>query len=289
MIENVTSSDAFLYHYTKASTARNLIFPNGTLLFGRYIETNDPKETKAWQFDLGTNNNIDLGAYKMGELSTWLSNELKQNARLACFSKDSAALTGNHLQDIFKRGFCKPRMWVQYAEKHSGVCLVFDLKKLTQQIEEQFGHSSLVLAGAVEYVDRSVVRSLVDQQYMINLDVLESVGRTAYVDLHLRTHYPRLFFEKMVDWRDETEWRWIVFNNTSGELYLNITKCLSGVMFGENTDEKEIQEIMEQTESWGIRYMGLKWKNCSPWYDLGNLRYMRGIKSSPWDARVHRV
>lgn len=289
MIEHVTSTDAFLYHYTKASIARDFIFKNGTLLFSRYAETNDPKETKTWQFDLGTNHNIDLGAYKMDELSTWLSKELKHSARLACFSMDSAKLTGNHFEDIFKRGFCKPRMWAQYAERHSGVCIVFDRQKLEKQVKMQMGTAHIVLSGSVKYVDRSIVRNLDDQQYMINLDVMESVGRDAYVDLHLKTHYQRLFFEKMNDWRDESEWRWVVFGDANADLYLNISGCVAGIMFGENTEEKVIQSIMDQTESWGIRYMGLKWKNCSPWYDFGNLRYMPGIKNSPWGACVRQV
>lgn len=257
MIEHVTSTDAFLYHYTKASIARDFIFKNGTLLFSRYAETNDPKETKTWQFDLGTNCNIDLGAYKMDELSTWLSKELKHAARLACFSMDSAKLTGNHLEDIFKRGFCKPRMWAQYAERHSGVCIVFDRQKLAKQVEMQMVTARVVLSGSVKYVDRSIVRNLDDQQYMINLDVMESVGRDAYVDLHLKTHYQRLFFEKMNDWRDESEWRWVVFGDANADLYLDISRCVAGVMFGENTEEKVIQDMMDQTESWGIRYMGL--------------------------------
>lgn len=256
MIEQVTSSDAFLYHYTKASTARDFIFKNRNLRFGRYSETNDPKETKTWQFDLGTNSNIDLGAYNIDELSTWLSSRLKRLAMLTCFSMDAAQLTGNHLQDIFKRGFCKPRMWAQYADKHSGVCIVFDRKKLVRQLEIQFASSHQVLSGAVTYVDRNIVRNFADQQYMINLDVLESVGRDAYANLHLNTHYERLFFEKMNDWRDESEWRFIVFGYADTDLYLDITSCVVGIMFGENADEKITQEIMDQTESLDIRYMG---------------------------------
>lgn len=290
MIEHVTSTDSFLYHYTKTSTARDFILKDRSLRFSSYSGTNDPKETKTWQFDLGTNENRDLGKYKMDELSTWLSSELKRAARLACFSMDSGPLTGNHLSEIFKRGFCKPRMWAQYAENHSGVCIVFDRIKLTQQIAAQFGRSHNLLFGAVKYVDRSVIRRLDDQPYMINLDVLESVGKKEYPNLHLRTHYQRLFFEKMTDWRDEVEWRWIVFaEHDDDDLYLKLEGCVAGIMFGEKTAEKDIQDIMDQTESWGIRYMGLKWKNCSPWYDFGNLRYMPGIKNSPWGARVRRV
>ena len=96
MIEHVTSADSFLYHYTKSSTARDLIFKDRTLQFSSYSKTNDPKEMKAWQFDLGTNENRDLEKYKMDDLSAWLSTELKRVARLACFSMDTGPLTGNH-------------------------------------------------------------------------------------------------------------------------------------------------------------------------------------------------
>lgn len=289
MIEHITSTDSFLYHYTEPTIARDFILKDRTFRFNSYSKTNDPKEMKTWQFDLGTNENRDLGKYKMDELSTWLSDELKQTAKLACFSMDSGPLTGDFLSEIFKRGFCKPRMWAQYAMNHSGVCIVFDRKKLSRQIDAQFGQSHYMLSGAVRYVDRSVLRNWDDQQYMINLDALESVGKKEYPNLHLRAHYQRLFFEKMTDWRDEAEWRWVIFTKSNNVLNLNIEGCVAGIMFGECTDEKIIQDIMDQTESWGIRYMGLKWKNCSPWYDFGNLRYMPGIKNSPWGACIRRI
>lgn len=56
-------------------------------------------------------------------------------------------------------------------------------------------------------------------------------------------------------------------------------------MFGENTDEKVVQDVMDLSESWNLRCMGLKWKNSGPWYDYANLRYMPGIKNSPLGRR----
>ena len=100
---------------------------------------------------------------------------------------------------------------------------------------------------------------------MINVDVLETVGRNQYAALHLRTRYQRLFFEQMADWRDESEWRWIVFADTADELLRDREDSIVGVMFGEACEERAITEVMKITESWGIRRMGLKWKNCSPW------------------------
>lgn len=292
MIESVTSSESYLYHYTSAEIALKYIIANRTLQLGRYVGTNDPKESKMWEFDLGTNGAADLGSYKMAEMSEWLSAALKGKAKIACFAMDSGELSGNHLKDICRRGFSKPRMWAQYGDNHAGVCLVFDRKKLSELVEEEFSCKHLVLSGPVTYTNREVIRNFYDpddQQYTINLDHLEKVGREAYVRDHLRTHYRRLFFEKMEDWRDESEWRFVIFSKNDKNFYLDYKDSLVGIVFGENTSERDIQGIMDATETWGIRCMGLKWKNCSPWYDYGNLRYMPGIKNSPWGKSIKRV
>ena len=93
----------------------------------------------------------------------------------------------------------------------------------------------------------------------------------------------------MIDWRDEVEWRWVVFSDREGDLYLDVRDSVAGLIFGENTEEKVVQDLMDLTEGWGLRYMGLKWKNSSPWYDYGNLRYVQGIKNSGWGTLVRRV
>lgn len=285
MIENVRDASQYLYHYTSSTTAVDHILKSGLLRFGNYTRTNDPKETKTWQFSFGTNTNRDLGAYKMTEESAWLSSRLKSRARLLCFCMDSAPLSGIHMTDIFRRGFCKPRMWAQYASNHTGVCLVFDRELLSAAIEKQVAKSHLVLSGAVEYVDRGIASDLFkDQQYMINVDFLEEVGRDHYPRHHLETHHRRLFFEKMMDWRDESEWRFIAFANSDQDLFVAYGSSLVGIMFGEDTPIDVIRSIMGVPGS--RRYMGLKWKNCSPWYDYGNLLYTPGIEKSPWSKFV---
>ena len=101
--------------------------------------------------------------------------------------------------------------------------------------------------------------------YTINVDYLKRLGKAEYVRYHLMTNYKRLFFEKMQDWRDECEFRWVVFDKrTSGHLFLNFEDSLVGIVFGESSDDSEIGEIKEMTSGMGLEYMALKWKNCSP-------------------------
>lgn len=119
MIHGVTSVENLVYHYTTAETANDHILRNKTLKLGTYAKTNDPKETKAWQFSLGTNENRDLGAYRFKETGEHFSAALKEHAKLCCFSMDTAPLTGDHVKDILHRGYAKPRMWAQYGRMHA--------------------------------------------------------------------------------------------------------------------------------------------------------------------------
>ena len=281
MIYSHKNVNKYLYHFTKASTAINDILPSNKLMAGSYLLTNDPKETKQWEFNIGSNENSDLNKYDMGNLSRQLSDALKSRTKVVCFSKDRSPLSGNHLTDIYQRGFCKPRMWAQYAEKHTGVCLVFDKSKLNEAISSAFSNTYIVLKGDVVYRNRNVVPNLNEGDYMINIDFLEEHGFDSYASAHFHQFNKRLFFEKMEDWSHEDELRWIVAANVDGPLFFDYQESLAGIVFGDSTDNKDIDRIIEITE-YKIKYAGLKWKNCSPWYDLGNLKYDKVMRDSPW-------
>ncbi|MDG9882801.1 DUF2971 domain-containing protein [Pseudomonas sp. GD04058] len=267
MIISVKDSNKYLYHYTSAGKAIDYILKSRTLRLSPYTGTNDPKERKGWLFDFGTNEGRDLGRYSRDEYSSWLSGEFKSKTLVTCLTRDTGPLSGNHVVDIFKRGYCKPRMWAQYADDHKGVCLVFLRECLNEKVNKQVGRRYPLLSGAVQYVDRGVARPFEDQSYLINVDVLEAEGKEAYFARHLQTHYQRLFFEKMTDWKDECEWRWVAFSGSAEPIDVKFGDALVGVVYGEDTSPEDRQKILELNSGKGIQHEGLKWKNCSPWYD----------------------
>lgn len=281
MVEHVKDASTYLYHYTSSEKALDYIFKSKLLRFGEYTKTNDPKETKTWQFDLGSTENRDFSKHRMEELSSWLTRELKGRARLICLSMDKEPITGIHLDDIFNRGYCKPRMWAQYAKNHTGLCLVFDRKRLTKLIHKQVGSSCRLYSGPVKYVDRGIARDLWrDTQYTINIDILEDEGRAIYAARHLESYWEKLYFEKMTDWKDECEWRFVAFANSDSDLYVAYTGALDGIVFGDETPPQTIQAVIDATAGHGLRYIGLKWKNCSPWYDYAAMGSWRVSRTS---------
>lgn len=291
MIHGVINSEKYVYHYTSIEVAYNYILKDQTIKLGRYSLTNDPKEYRDWDFSIGTNRGKDLGTYHMGELSRWLSDALKQTTKLVCFATDTGPLNGDIThQDLYRRGFSKPRMWAQYGDRHRGVCLVFDKAALHKEILAQVPLGADVRSGKVNYVDAPLLRTFgAPDPYQINVDVLDDVGRTAYVALHLKTYGTHLFFEKSSDWRDECEYRWVVGTDDDDDLFVRFGDSLVGIMFGDDTPEKVVQDIMGITANRDLSFMGMKWRNSSPWYDMANLRYVTGIQNTAWAKQIKRL
>jgi hypothetical protein len=284
MIHGFRDVDELVYHYTSADTAFNHILKDGTLRLGSYAGTNDPKESKTWQFSLGTNENRDLGKYKLQETSDQFSALLKANAKLACFATDSAPLSGDHMRDILNRGFCKPRMWAQYADKHQGVCLAFRKTTLLTTVREQAAGST-VLSGNVAYRNVPLLQELTAHEFMINCDIYEALGATAYARAHLQRHSQALFFQKLQDWRDESEWRIVVLGTEPGPLKIKYRDSLVGIMHGADLDERLSWALTEMTEGTNIAHMGLLWKNSTPWYNYEAMRWSAADRRSPWSRR----
>lgn len=268
MIYGLLDHERYVYHYTKLPVARDYILKNRTLRLGTFANTSDPRESKDWTFNLSTRNGRDLGEYDFQETSNWFSAALKSKTRLLCFSLDRPPLTGDHTKDIFSRGLAKPRMWAQYGATHTGICLVLDKAKIVEAVKATY-QNTVHICGPVHYKDQSFIRSLEPHEFMIDVDQLEALGRSGYVGAHLKAHYKSLFFSKLLDWRDELEWRIVVFANTDEDLFLPIEESLVGVIHGASTSRKDSESLFELTDSWNVEHMGLIWNNSAPWYDLG--------------------
>src|SRR4051794_33908962 len=105
MIIGFKNAEKLVYHYTKADTALNHILKTRRLKFGALTRTNDPKETKQWQFNAYSSKNRSLSGCSLDRLSKDFSQVLKSRANVLCFCQDHSPLSGDHLKDIFLRGY----------------------------------------------------------------------------------------------------------------------------------------------------------------------------------------
>lgn len=256
----------YLYHYTTIDTALNYILKSNTLKVSRMTNTNDPKESKSWLFEIGSNENADLDKYNMWELSEKVDSLIKSSTFLLCFSKD-LILSGDHIKDLPKRGYGHSRMWAQYAKNHTGVCLVFDNDQLSNAFHDSFKNFSYY-AQNINYIDR-FIGERDDSSYIINVDYLEKMGLEEYAFVHAEAFKNRLFFEKLEDWKNENEYRWILFGEEGmDEPLFSFNRALKGIVFGASCNENDIQSVVNLTHEMSLDYLQLKWRNCSPWYDF---------------------
>lgn len=264
MFTQVPDRFAFVYHYTSAEKAIDLILPKKRLLLGSYGRTNDPKETKQWTFALGGLGPKDPYV-SIDDVSNQVSSAIKSRAHILCASLDSPEVESEIGLEIHSRGFARPRMWDQYGAKHTGVCLVFLREHLNKLVEEQFPQG-LRVASRVAYRNRSFINNLgPSDPYVVNMQHLHTVGIDRYARDHTVTHGKHLFFEKSADWRDEHEYRWLVANDSDEPIYLDYEKALSAIVFGQDCSEENIRTAVRLARGSDTMYEQLRWKNSAPW------------------------
>lgn len=227
-----------LYHYTSASTL-GIIAQYGTLRMGPLREMRDPREFCEWRPSsltvAGTSLDVDQLALAVGEL--------RRNTKIVCFGRDpdptdDAADAVDRILDPYKgRGFLRPRMWEQYADKHAGACLIFDRVAIDRAFAERLSHETeepgsvlprpIPFNGEVEYDDSFNRRVHASQLGIVddNYSLFDWVSEDEWIE--------EAFLTKDIDWRTEHEYRWGLMTGRPGPLLLELPPgCIVGVVVG---------------------------------------------------------
>jgi hypothetical protein len=255
MFYDEIENDKYLYHFTTHTTALEHIFPNQTIRFSPFSKTNDPRESKDWNFTF--HSKTEPSDYReLISLQNEFNKTLKAHTKILCFARD-VPLKDEWINWLHPgRGFSRPRMWAQYAGNHQGVCLVFDKQKLNRVIHENLKQKDHIYNGAVDYNISNY------HAFSLNLDEIKSKGFEEYIKNHLATNHKHLFLEKNNDWKDEAEYRWILFNkeNTDYE-YVKYKDALVAIILG--IDFPPVYEIIIQSycEKFNIHATRVYWEN----------------------------
>jgi hypothetical protein len=196
-------------HYTKRETAIEKILTSKTLLFNEIQNSNDP-----WEYekilepvDDGKSEYIDTVVKKI----SFEEQKLKRMKFLS-FSKD--------IKNI--RCFDNVLMWAHYADKHRGVCLVFDEKKLWDlyKDKDQFPEEDRLKYKIVNYKH--------------NTPPVQIKGNDDLLSIYQKNGAD-LFFIKKMAWKYESEYRLMLFNgkeNKTDDFLRDIDKALVAIIIG---------------------------------------------------------
>lgn len=262
LINQLPSDAAYLYHYTSADTALKHILKNGTLQLNSFSRVNDPRESKEWDMSPFVRAGVNLSIEQYDAISRKISDMIKANAKLVCFSRDKGEAVGK-CQPL-DRGFAKPSMWHHYGDEHRGFCLMFDRNKLNEALIKQLDNGRLI-SGKVSYSNEGILSNPSNDPFVVNL--LEARGTEDYISAiqdHLSSWFTDLFLRKLADWENEDEYRWIYIDNHSNPIHVNFHDSLEAIVIGEHVPDAHYEDILRYCVKYHAEVAKLNWHNGYP-------------------------
>ena len=190
----------------------------------------------------------------------------KDSFKVICFTADSPNSAGMQVDHIWERGYCRPRMWTQYAEQadHMGVCLVFDRAELDSRLRASIPRETQIFNGYVAYLNRSQAPSLVNNPFILDYDVLKARGSEEAVRVQVKRYWKELFFQKAIDWSHEAEYRYLVWDREHDAHMFPFGSALKGIVLGPSFSDKKLHELNRYYRQGELDIVQLNWKNGAP-------------------------
>lgn len=146
--------------------------------------------------------------------------------------------------DYSGRGFSYPRMWAQYANNNKGVCIIFNKKKLLEEIKKYY---NLIEHNSIRYVNffdlfefnekrineyKKTVLEKEDSKDVLNfINFLKN--NKSYIALN--------YFRKSKDWYNEREYRILLTTSKETPMFINnIVDYIEGFVIGEQASSHHI-------------------------------------------------
>jgi hypothetical protein len=253
-----------LFHYTKREIAIEYILPTQLIRLSAFADTNDPVEVKEIGFPIRNFLDVPNNINKLQRIQDEANRIRTQEWKLLCLTmhhpdyeepRPGMLFTGH-----FLRGFCRSRMWAQYADRNTGVCLVFDGIQLDQSIKDTLGAKSKIFSGPVRYQDGWDKESLREvENFFLRYNKIGNSDFSTWLRSHFLRCYEVFFLRKSRDWETEFEYRWLVHNETRGPEYVPISTSLRSVIVGVDFPKVYEPSLIELCKNLGISAGRMYW------------------------------
>lgn len=252
-VPEVYNLDDTIYHYTSYEAALKILESNGLWLSERKNSRDPIENNKPFVAFSSYNAQQDLKHLEIEkkEANVYINSKYAEAKQLSFCKSTFSNHTRQNKIDSF--GFIKPRMWEQYGDNYTGVCLAFSLSKIMQNL-------SLDMIGRkVEYM---TYEHLNFNFHSIN------VGQLTDMNMFYRKIDKRIndyLCCKHVDYSGECEFRVLSFTKKEKDI-LNISECLVGIVLSRASNRKLIEEGFDvddikvsELNKYGVDILNLKW------------------------------
>jgi hypothetical protein len=240
-----------LYHYTTLSNAVRYIVPTNTLRFNALKNMDDPFEKYSLVGSYMGIDNIDIRTHPRNSEKL---NNLRMNTCIGSFTTDKPPT-----QQTFScyRGYAKSRMWIQYADKGNGACLVFSRTLLQEEVKKQVPNKDRFFCGEITYDDRI---------FQNTLSIFgQGIARDLDVEKYFAENKDTLLLMKNKDFQDEQEYRLCITPGAECD-YRNFSygNSLIGVIIGYEANTALPCVLTRSFDRLNIPFGFLGWIQGSP-------------------------
>jgi len=264
MFSQCTKARRFLYHYTNRDAVLTKILPSEQLRLGTISSTNDPRDSKNWSFHLyARRGSVENSRELFNQISDQINDLILRRCKVLCLTRDDPAAYSGPLggTNVFGVGYAQPRMWAQYSDNHTGVCLVLDWEKLSEQIAEELNPRGIVFEGPVAYAN-ATEREV--SAFDIRYNDIERIGIESVAEEMIKKHHQAYYFQKARDWEQEWEYRFVVLSRGYSSEFVSITTALRGIIVGTDFPNACIPTLRTHYERMRVPAGRINWRNGIP-------------------------
>jgi hypothetical protein len=249
----------FIYHYTSTITAIEHILQSRSLLFNALSKTHDPLEFQDYKAANPPDRVVsDDYAEEQKHLVSELNRVFKKHTKIACFSSDNP-----NDESVWGKGYCRPRMWSQYADGHSGVCLAFDRDNLSKFIHSGLDKTGTTIRCDAGYIDYNNTLSELSDALSENPAILKEISLMELIESNLKA----FLFLKLEDYRDEQEYRMCLYSSTFDDkegLSIGYGDSLKAIILGCRFPAQYVINMHYYMKEQNIALFQLLWENGVP-------------------------
>ena len=225
-------------HYTKVEHLDKILHDK-KLLIGSVCEFDDPRESSMdWIGHVCLGHELDMVTQ---QAVIKIKCKAGRQLRLLCtvgFKKPKSPPSSLIEEGIYGR----PRMWSQYGDRFKGFCIVLDKGALNKELQRIAIKEEYLISDKVDYncwLSR-IEGDGVKIEYWPGID-LGKLDIFEKMNENLKLKF--LYFRKSKNWRDESEYRWLLFDPTEDRIFVPIENSIKAVVLGHRFPPCRIDDV----------------------------------------------
>lgn len=247
-----------MIRFTRKDTALEYILFNKSLRFGEFSGTNDPQEYKSKLTGATGRGWEDRHYQKIEEATLLIDKILREKSKFISFCQND--IIDDNLQS---HGVLKSRMWAQYGENHKGICIVVSKTKLIEKLDTAFELDYQLDFGKIRYEEPELSRNV--PWLDIDGPELDKLTSSDVAINFVTKHIDELLFTKQPDYKDETEFRFLLtpkhLEHVSVPIHVDLLQCVYSIILGDAFPEVYKPTIFQLGQELKIPVKKLHWEH----------------------------